>query len=272
MSGFLGEMAASSRARAAAIRGTRGAADFDLPVVPLALDGFDLIAELKERSPAEGMLESGVLSRAERAREYVAGGAAAISVLTEPTKFGGALAHLAEVVAAVSAAPVPVLCKDFLVSPRQVEEARAAGASVVLLIVAMLPDRELHGLLDCAFEHSLAVLLESFDEQDLARTEALLQDDRYAARAASGLLLCGINARNLRTLEVEPRRFAALAPLLPAALPCVAESGLAGEGDAAAVAALGYRMALVGSALMRTPDPAALIRRMRLAGRARVAA
>jgi indole-3-glycerol phosphate synthase len=272
MSGFLGEMAASSRARAAAIRGTRSAADFDRPVVPLALGGFDLIAELKERSPAEGVLESRALSRRDRALEYVAGGAAAISVLTEPTRFGGALAHLAEVAAAVSAAPVPVLCKDFLVSPRQIEEARAAGASAVLLIVAMLKDRELQSLLDCAFEHSLAVLLESFDKQDLGRTEALLQDPRYAARAASSQLLCGVNARNLRTLEVEPRRFEALAPLLPAALPCVAESGLSTEDDAAAVAALGFRMALVGTALMRTVDPAALIRRMRLAGRARAAA
>jgi indole-3-glycerol phosphate synthase len=164
------------------------------------------------------------------------------------------------------------MCKDFLVSPRQIEEARAAGASAVLLIVAMLSDQELQGMLDCAFEHSLAVLLESFDQQDLARTETLLQENRYAACAGNGQLLCGVNARNLRTLAVEPRRFEALAPLLPDRVPCVAESGLSTVDDAASVAALGYRMALVGAALMRTPDPAALIRRMLLAGRARVAA
>ncbi|MGH8194641.1 MAG: indole-3-glycerol-phosphate synthase [Woeseiaceae bacterium] len=272
MDDFLMEMASSSRARAAEIRTVYKSSDFDLPVVPLVLDKFDLIAEIKERSPAAGLLESGTISRSVRARQYVAGGAAAISVLTEPAKFDGALSHLREVVGAVSAVPVPVMRKDFLVSQRQIEETRAAGASAVLLIAAMLSDQALRTMLDCAFEHSLVVLLESFDERDLARTETLLQSNRYSERAAKSQLLCGVNSRNLRTLAVEPQRFEALASRLPGGISCVAESGLSNIEDAATIAALGYRMALVGTALMQASDPATLIRQMLLAGRARVAA
>lgn len=272
MSDFLKSMAASSAERAAAIRADFRSADFDSPVIPLTLDGFDLIAEIKERSPTEGSLVRAASDRGERARQYVQGGAAAISVLTEPLKFAGALEHLREVVAAVSEAPVPVMRKDFLVHPRQIEEARAAGASGVLLIVAMLSERQLAGLLDCAFDHSLFVLLESFDEKDLARASKLLRDERYGACAAGGQLLFGINARNLRSLAVEPRRFESLASMLPERAVGVAESGLLNAGDAMEVAALGYRMALIGTALMRASDPVELIRHMLAAGRKRIAA
>lgn len=245
--------------------------DFDRPLIPLTLGVFDLIAEIKERSPAEGSLVAPGENRAKRARLYAEAGAAAISVLTEPTRFGGSLSHLTEVVAALSSSPVPVMQKDFFVDPRQIQEARAAGASGVLLIVALQDDRQLDGMLDCAFEHSLFVLLESFDEADLARTARLLQVERYAGYAATGQLLIGINTRNLRTLAVEPGRLEALAPLLPEHAICVAESGLQDAADARAVAALGYRMALVGTSLMRAPDPAALVSRMLLAGRERLA-
>ncbi|MBT8081771.1 MAG: indole-3-glycerol-phosphate synthase [Gammaproteobacteria bacterium] len=254
-------MAASSAARVAEAPSFTDA-DFDQPVVPLNLSAFDVIAELKRRSPAEGVLAKGdshpnkgdshLISRA---RAYVDGGAAAISVLTEPSRFDGELAHLAEVVAAVPG--TPVMRKDFLVDPVQVLEARAAGASGVLLITTMLDDAALTTMLDCAFEHGMFVLLESFDADDLARSAKFLDRD--------GQLLIGVNTRNLRTLEVDGDRLQRLAPSLPDAT-CVAESGLRTAEDAARVAQWGYSMALVGSALMRSDDPAALVQAMRESG------
>ncbi|MBT8093183.1 MAG: indole-3-glycerol-phosphate synthase [Gammaproteobacteria bacterium] len=254
-------MAASSAARAAEAPSFTDA-DFDQPVVPLNLSAFDVIAELKRRSPAEGILakgdshpNEGVSHLISRARAYADGGAAAISVLTEPSRFDGELAHLAEVVAAVPG--TPVMRKDFLVDPVQVLEARAAGASGVLLITTMLDDAALTTMLDCAFEHGMFVLLESFDADDLARSAKFLDRD--------GQLLIGVNTRNLRTLEVDGDRLQRLAPSLPDAT-CVAESGLRTAEDAARVAQWGYSMALVGSALMRSDDPAALVQAMRESG------
>lgn len=155
MSGFLERMARASSVRAAAIRGEFPEAELARPVVPLRLAGFDLIAEIKPRSPAEGRLTAGDANLdldniAGRAAAYARAGAAAISVLTEPSEFGGALAHLERVVAAVDGA-APVMRKDFLVDPRQVSEARAAGASGVLLIAALQDDTRLAALLDRAF-------------------------------------------------------------------------------------------------------------------------
>jgi len=207
--------------------------------------------------------------RCAQARRYVAGGAAAISVLTEPSRFAGSLQHLAEVVAAVP--DTPVMRKDFLVAPEQIVEARCAGASGVLLIATMLQDTQLAEMLECAFAHNMFVLLESFDAEDFARSARLLDSPVHQERATRGQLLLGINARNLRTLAVDNARLEKLAPQLPRA-PCVAESGLRSAEDAATVAALGYRLALVGSALMRSSDPAQLVADMRAAGRARIAA
>jgi indole-3-glycerol phosphate synthase len=264
MSDFLKEMAQSSAARAALVP-TFTDADFDKPVVPLTLATFDLIAEIKNRSPAEGQLRyqlpftesKGTSYLFSRAQAYAAGGAAAISVLTEPSRFDGELAHLEEVVAAVPG--TPVMRKDFLVDPVQVLEARKAGASGVLLITTMLDDETLSSMLDRAFEHGMFVLLESFDEGDLHRSA------RYVDRG--GQLLIGINTRNLRTLEVDPDRLQRLASALPDAR-CVAESGLRTAEDAARVAGWGYTMALVGTALMRSDDPGALVTAMREAGAA----
>lgn len=256
MSDFLQGMARSSAERAAAAR-TFTDADFDKPVVPLSLGTFDVIAEIKNRSPAEGLLTKGDSDRVFRATGYAAGGAAAISVLTEPSRFDGELAHLEEVVAAVPR--TPVMRKDFLVEPVQVLEARAAGASGVLLITTMLDDGKLRAMLDCAFEHGMFVLLESFDEDDLRRSARFLDGD--------GQLLIGVNTRNLRTLEVDTERLENLAPHLPDAT-CVAESGLKVADDAARVMGWGYSMALVGTALMRSDDPALLITKMREAGAA----
>ena len=268
MSDFLQQMAKLSAERAAAVDTIR-ASDLDKPVVPLQLGDFDIIAEIKGRSPAEGELAGADLDRVGRARDYVRGGAAAISVLTEPSRFDGALAHLEEVAVAVPG--TPVMRKDFLVEPVQVLEARKAGASGVLLITAMLPDAKLRAMLDAAFEHGMFVLLEAFDEDDLARSNALLDNPADCDRAAAGKMLVGVNTRNLRTLEVDGKRLERLAPLLPDAR-CVAESGLNTADDAAAVAGWGYSLALVGSALMRSDDAAGLVRDMRAAGGARVAA
>lgn len=267
MSDFLQQMARHSAARAACIGRTFTAAELDRPCPPLGLHGFDLIAEIKDRSPAAGELAQG--DRAQRARQYAAGGAAAISVLTEPSRFAGSMEHLREVVAAQ---PLPVMCKDFLVDPQQVLEARAAGASGVLLIAAMLTDAQLASLLDVACEQQMFVLLESFDATDLKRSAKLLRAEKYRQRAAARQLLCGVNSRNLRSLAVEPERLRTLAPLLPDGVAGVAESGLLDSGDVAAAASAGYALALVGTALMRSEQPQELLGEMLRAGRRQVAA
>ena len=268
MSDFLQQMAALSAERAAKVD-LHIADELEKPVVPLQLGDFDIIAEIKGRSPAEGELAGADIDRAAIARSYVEGGAAAISVLTEPSRFDGALEHLEEVAAAVPG--TPVMRKDFLVDPVQVIEARKVGASGVLLIAAMLSDDVLRAMLDAAYEHGMFVLLECFDEADLLRADALLGYPPDADQAAAGRLLVGVNTRNLRTLEVDNERLGLLAPKLPDAR-CVAESGLHDAKDASVAANLGYRLALVGTALMRSEDPAALIKSMRKAGAAELAA
>ena len=152
--------------------------------------------------------------------------------------------------------------KDFLVDPYQIAEARAAGAGGVLLIVRMLPDALLDAMIARTRELGLFALLETFDAPDIERLRAL------TARVGSAGLLAGLNSRDLSTLEVVPSRLEALAPLLPATLPRVAESGVSSPEDAHRMGRAGYDLALVGSALMRTPDPAALVAAMTAAGRA----
>ncbi len=272
MSDFLKTMARASADRASAAQGSLRSADLDLPLVPLQLGAFEVIAEIKNRSPSEGALAAASSSRSEQAARYVEGGAAAISVLTEPTQFAGELAHLEEVVRAVAHASVPVMRKDFLVDPIQILEARAAGASGVLLIVTMLSARQIEDMLNCAYEHAMFVLLESFDAEDLQRASALLDGARHREQAERGSLLFGVNTRNLRTLHVDPGRLKTLGPRLPQGCACVAESGLHNGHDAAAAAGWGYSLALVGTALMRSPDPGQLIREMLTAGRERRAA
>jgi len=261
MSDFLKQMALLSAQRAAGAAAMRPA-DLDKPVLPLRLGDFDVIAEIKDQSPAEGALAAADSDRIERARQYAAGGAAAISVLTEPSRFAGDLEHVADVVDAVP--DTPVMRKDFLIDTVQILEARAAGASGVLLIVTMLSDKKLREMLDCAREHGMFVLLESFDENDLSRTAALLSSADQE-QAEKGQLLFGVNTRNLRTLAVDGDRLETLASSLPAGR-CVAESGLHTAADARQVAGWGYSMALVGTALMRSDDPAQLIAAMKAAG------
>jgi indole-3-glycerol phosphate synthase len=151
---------------------------------------------------------------------------------------------------------VPAMRKDFLVDPYQVLEARAAGAGGVLVILRMVSRARIEELLDVAAEHRMFVLLEAFDEVDLAMARELM-----ASRAAHrpGILL-GVNCRDLQTLEVAQERFAALAPLLPAGWPAVAESGVASGLDARRMQQMGYGLALIGTALMACDDPSQLLR------------
>jgi indole-3-glycerol phosphate synthase len=268
---FLERMAAASRARVREAQAVESAAAlerraFATPLPPpLELDRFDVIAELKLRSPAAGGLAAGDFDREAQLRGYVAGGAAAVSVLTEPSEFKGELAHLVDAAALLGPAHRPAMRKDFLTDPYQVLEARAAGAGGVLVIVTMLDDATVRSLVDCARDCGLFVLLEAFDRADLERLAAF---DRTVLSGPP--LLAGVNCRDLRDLHVRFERFAELAPHLPRHLPTVAESGIATAVDVRAVAAAGYRLALIGSALMRAADPAAALAGLIDAGRAAV--
>ncbi|HSY05032.1 MAG TPA: hypothetical protein VK803_03740 [Steroidobacteraceae bacterium] len=272
MSGaFLEEMAAGSRARVRAARARQSQAALEEicrqspapPALRHDARGFDLIAELKLRSPAAGRLAAAAADVGRQVSAYARAGAAAVSVLTEPQRFDGSLAHLAAAARALAPFAVPTLRKDFLVDPYQVLEARAAGAGGVLVILRLITRAEIAALLECARTQGLFVLLEAFDAADLE-----LMHEVVAHHAAPAMLLAGVNCRDLATLEVQPQRLLELAPLLPAQLPHVAESGVATEAHAAAAAAAGYQLILVGSALMRADDPAALARALLAAGRA----
>ncbi|GMU75159.1 MAG: indole-3-glycerol phosphate synthase [Gammaproteobacteria bacterium] len=226
---------------------------------------FHLIAEVKRRSPSAGQLAAASLSPVDQAGLYARAGALVVSVLTEPEEFAGDLADLEAVTTALPA--LPVMRKDFLVSPYQVLEARAAGAAGVLLIAAMLEPRKLEAMLACALELGLFVLVEVFGADDLARCQPAVLA-AAATPAGQGRVLLGVNCRDLRTLRVDTGRFATLAPLLPVALPWVAESGIETPAQAGEVAALGYRLALVGTALMRSGDVVTSAAALLAAGRA----
>jgi indole-3-glycerol phosphate synthase len=268
---FLEDMAAGSRERVRAAKRVRSEAALEReasespapPALRLDPSGFDLIAELKLRSPAVGRLGAPDESAAARVTVYARAGAAAVSVLTEPSRFDGTLEDLIGAARALAPLAVPAMRKDFLVDPYQVLEARAAGAGGVLAIVRMLSRVELDALLDCARALGLFVLLEAFDAHDLELVRELV-----ASHTGGNLLLAGVNCRDLGTLAVAPGRLLELAPLLPLSVPCVAESGVTSAADVREVAAAGYRLALVGSALMRGGDPLTLARSLLAAGRA----
>lgn len=268
---FLEEMANGSRARLETARraepqaalAARAAHSPPPPRLRLAPGGFDLIAELKLRSPAAGMLGAPDTRIASRVTAYARAGAAAVSVLTEPSRFDGSLEHLGAAAQLLRSHGVPAMRKDFIVDPYQVLEARAAGAGGVLVILRLLPEEETRALVECASALGLFVLLEAFDAGDIALLHEIL-----AGARGRGALLAGVNCRDLATLEVVPARLIELAPLLPTNVPRVAESGVTTAADARAVAAAGYSLALVGSALMRGDDPGALAAALLEAGRA----
>jgi indole-3-glycerol phosphate synthase len=224
-------------------------ADVDPPRDPmphLRGAGSSVIAEVKRRSPSKGDLAE-IVDPAALASRYAAGGAAAISVLTEQRRFGGSLTDLRAVRAAVD---TPLLRKDFLVEPYQVLEARAAGADLVLLIVAALDDDTLRRLHDLAGELGMATLVEVHDEAETARAVEL------------GAELVGVNARNLKTLDVDEDAFGRLAPLIPEDRVKVAESGIFGPVDVKRYVAEGARAVLVGEALVKDGDPEGAVRAM----------
>jgi indole-3-glycerol phosphate synthase len=271
MAGFLTEMAKSSLARVTEAKGRApeaalwARANEAPPPPPLKLSdaGFDIIAELKLNSPAQGQLGAQSDDLEGRVVQYADGGAAAVSVLTEPTRFDGSMEHLERSARALAPHGVPTMRKDFLFDPYQVVEARVAGAAGVLVILRMIDRRRIVELVDCAAMLKLFVLLEGFDADDLA-----LGADIVAERKSHDeTLLLGVNARNLDTLQVVPDRLKELAPKLAAGVPHVAESGVGTADDAAALARVGYRLALVGTALMSTPNPKALIAEMLAAAR-----
>ena len=208
-----------------------------------------IIAECKRRSPSRGILREDYRP-GEHAVAYERAGAAAISVLTEPTFFDGDLDHLRQVRAAVA---IPVLRKDFIVTEYQIVEAAALGADAVLLIVAVLADIDLRRLMATAAALGLAALVEVHDADELARA------------ADAGAHIIGVNSRNLRTLSVDRGVLDRLAPSLPRDAVAVAESGLKSAADVRLSRDSGYHAVLVGEYLISQPDPGKALRDLRAA-------
>jgi indole-3-glycerol phosphate synthase len=267
MTGFLAKACAEARERVAA-----AARDEPLPALreralaqpappPFAAaltgSGVAVIAEVKRSSPSRGAIAE-IPDASALARRYAAGGAVAVSVLTEPAHFGGSLGDLAAVAGAV---PLPVLRKDFVVDAYQVFEARASGAAAVLLIVAGLPDSELVQLLRVTAEAGLDALVEVHDRAEALRAAAATET------AGTGWpLVAGVNARDLTTLEVDPGRFAAVRGSLPEATVTVAESGVHGPEDVRRLAGLGADAVLVGEHVATAADPTGAVRALVTAG------
>jgi indole-3-glycerol phosphate synthase len=212
----------------------------------LVAETVTLIAECKERSPSGGVLQR-PYDPVALARRYVASGAAALSVLTEPEFFGGSLEHLRAIRVAVG---VPLLCKDFIVDPVQVTAARAAGADAVLLIVAVLDDAHLRDLLAVTRGYGMQALVEVHDEGEVERA---LQADAA---------IIGINNRDLTTMRTDKGTTGRLCPLIPAGHVTVSESGIDSRADIEALLRLGVNAALVGESLLRAGDLEAKVREL----------
>jgi indole-3-glycerol phosphate synthase len=209
-----------------------------------------VIAEVKRASPSKGALAA-IADPASLAADYEAGGARVISVLTEKRRFGGSLDDLAAVREAVD---VPVLRKDFIISSYQLWEARAYGADLVLLIVSALPQNALVSLVERAVSIGLVPLVEVHTGDELDRA------------IDAGATVIGINARNLRTLEVDRTVFAQLAPKVPEGVIKIAESGVRGPHDLLAYAAAGADAVLVGESLVTGKDPRSAVADLVTAG------
>ena len=212
--------------------------------------GVGIIAEVKRASPSRGALAH-ISDPAALAGLYAEGGARIISVLTEGRRFGGSLDDLDAVRAAVE---IPVLRKDFIVSPYQVHEARAHGADIVLLIVAALEQNVLHGLLERIESLGMTALVEVHTEAEADRA------------LSAGARVIGVNARDLTTLTVDRDVFARIAPGLPSGVVTVAESGVRGPSDLLAYAGAGADAVLVGEGLVTSGDPRAAVAELVTAG------
>ncbi len=216
----------------------------------LRAPGIGVIAEVKRRSPSKGDLAQ-IADPADLAASYAENGARVISVLTEGRRFGGSLADLAAVRAVVD---VPVLRKDFVVSPYQVHEARAYGADLVLLIVAALEQNALDALLDRVESLGMTALVEVHTEEEADRA------------LEAGARVIGVNARNLKTLEVDLSTFERIAPGLPSNVVKIAESGVRGPHDLIRYAAAGADAVLVGEGVVTGGNPRQAVAELVTAG------
>ena len=215
----------------------------------LAAPGLSVIAELKQASPSKGLIAPDFERiYLDKARQYEEGGAAAISCLTEPKFFLGRDEYLRQVRAAVQ---LPILRKDFTVDEYQIYEAKCLGADAVLLICSLLSQGQLAEYLCQAHELGLGALVEAHDA------------DEVGSALAAGAAIIGVNNRNLKDFSVNPLNSLRLREQIPAEKLFVAESGIAKASDCAGLKAAGVQAVLVGEALMRSPDPAAMIREMR---------
>ncbi len=213
-------------------------------------DGVKVIAEVKRASPSRGHLAD-IPDPAELSRAYEAGGAHIISVLTEERRFAGSLDDLVAVRAAVD---IPVLRKDFVITSYQLWEGRAAGADVVLLIVAALEQDALVSLIERTSSLGMTPLVEVHDEWEVERA------------VSAGARIIGVNARNLKTLEVDRNTFARVSPVIPDECVRIAESGVRGPRDLLAYAAEGADAVLVGESLVTGGDPVAAVHDLVTAG------
>jgi indole-3-glycerol phosphate synthase len=250
MSDVLTEICDAKRRRVAAQKHDTPVVDAAaaVPARPVRLGSFGIIAEVKRASPSAGEIDLHADPVAQ-AVAYARGGAAAVSVLTEEDRFGGSLEDLSAVRAAVD---LPVLRKDFVVDEWQIDESRAAGADMVLVIVAAL-DRPT--VLEFAYrirEHGMTPLVEVHGAEEM----------EVALDALDGGGILGVNARNLRTLEVDLSVWEKAAQHIPDGVVAVAESGVKAAADVARAAAAGYAGVLCGEALMRAADPGLLLREM----------
>jgi indole-3-glycerol phosphate synthase len=252
--GTLGNIVAEARERAALLKPSErelaesAAGALPVPCLATALRGeaVAVIAEVKRRSPSKGWINRG-LSATDQAMLYERGGAAAISILTEPTHFGGSVADL---IAVCDAVTIPVLKKDFHVDPVQLIEAKALGASAALLIARALSPEALLEMIQVAGDLSLEVIVEIRDERELERA------------IEGGAAIIGINNRNLETLVIDPATSDRLLGLVPPGVIAIAESGVAGREDVARVARRGADAVLVGSALSAADDAAMAVREL----------
>jgi indole-3-glycerol phosphate synthase len=240
------ERAAALGARAREIERASAAAPAPLPFAPALRDGptVGVIAEVKRRSPSAGDIRED-LDPVTHARAYVSGGAVALSVLTDERHFGGSLDDLQRVAEAVA---VPALRKDFILDELQLHEARAAGASAVLLIARILDPRPLGVLSARARSLGLGVLIEVHSPAELD------------AALAAGPTAVGVNSRDLDSFAVDLAVAERLLGLVPAGIPAVAESGIRTRADVARLAAAGADAVLVGTSVARAGDPAAAVR------------
>jgi indole-3-glycerol phosphate synthase len=211
---------------------------------------FGIIAEIKRSSPSKGALAK-IDDPAALAKSYQDGGACAVSVLTESRRFNGSLADLAAVRKAVT---IPILRKEFIIDSYQIYEARVFGADIILLIVAALSDEEILEFSMVTSALGMRTLIEVHDEDEISRVLNL------SRQSALDIDLLGINARNLKTLAVDPESFARLSPTVPATIPLIAESGISNSAEVGALSARGASGILVGEALVKDGNPAATIK------------